>query len=1148
MGRLPTLTHIDQIRSLTLEEAKRGYPVRIRAVVTYCRVIDRDMFIQDSTAGVWVDPEQFNVNVRSGQLIEVEGTAGPGDFAPEIDKSRVRILGETPLPVPRRVSGDELASGRQDSQWVEVEAVVRSAAELGTNLTLNVSTDTLQFRVFVPDYGTPPIDLVDAAVRIRGVFGGTYTPSGLFTGFQLLVPSRNEIQIVRRRSGGLFSLPVRPIQFFLRLTPEGAFTHRVRVQGVVTYQGAGLLCIRDQDAALLIHLGVASTEGPQDAIPPLSGRLTDVKVGDLVDVVGFPDRGEYTPVMCDAVFRRIGVSSPAQPASMSVKEALKGDHDADLVRLRAELLNRTDREGQEVLELQEGNTTFRAEMERQNGVHPLDFLRPGSLLEVTGVRRIEAEDNRLPRAFSLLLRSPADIVVLKRPPWWTASKVLAALAMLMSAVFAVLGWVAVLRRRVRSQTELIRQRLESEADLEKRYQRLFERNLAGVCRTSLDGRLLDCNEALATMLGYGSREQLLGRQISGNLMAPVDREAFLVMLKTERKLSNHETRLQRRDGGGLWVIENASLVDDADGHSPVIESTCIDITERKRVEADLHRYAHDLEIAKAAQERHSAELAHLVEELAHERDLLGTLMDNVPDAIFFKDSQCRFNRINTSQARILGIADSRDALGKTDFDFFPQEDAQAFYALEQKIVASGRPVIGHLERFCDSGGTYHWLSNTEVPVKDEQGRVTGIVGVARDVTEWKSTLEALRESEERYRELFENASDLVYTTDLEFRLTSLNHVGQRTLGYSQEEAPQLDLWRLVDPKHWERIKHGRQRLLAGESDFNVELEVKAKDGRRVILEVKPRFIYKDGKPVGVQGIGRDVTGRDEAEMELRHAQKLESVGRLASGIAHEINTPIQFVGDNTRFLQDSFGGLQTLFTKYQQLRDAAGSGAVSPELLAEVRDVEEKSDCAYLLEEIPSALTQTLDGVTRVATIVRAMKEFAHPEGKEMAAADLNRALLSTLTVARTELKYVADVETELGDLPLVVCNIGDLNQVFLNLLVNAAHAIGDVVKGTGMKGKIRVRTASENNTVLIAISDTGGGIPEAIRGRIFDPFFTTKEVGRGSGQGLAIARSVVVDRHKGTLTLESEVGEGTTFFIRLPLDPTEGFKEIKAS
>jgi len=279
---------------------------------------------------------------------------------------------------------------------------------------------------------------------------------------------------------------------------------------------------------------------------------------------------------------------------------------------------------------------------------------------------------------------------------------------------------------------------------------------------------------------------------------------------------------------------------------------------------------------------------------------------------------------------------------------------------------------------------------------------------------------------------------------------------------------------------------------------------------------------------------------------LRHAQKLESVGRLASGIAHEINTPIQFVGDNTRFLQDSFSGLQALLTKYQELHNAAESGALNPKLLDEVRGAEEASDSSYLLEEIPKALSQTLDGVTRVATIVRAMKEFAHPESKEMAAADLNRALLSTLTVARNELKYVADVETEFGDLPLLVCNVGDLNQVFLNLLVNAAHAISESVKGTGLKGKVRVVTSAGGSTILITISDTGCGIPEANRTRVFDPFFTTKEVGRGTGQGLAIARSVVVDRHKGGLTFESEVGKGTTFYIRLPVDPGEYSKEVR--
>ena len=205
------------------------------------------------------------------------------------------------------------------------------------------------------------------------------------------------------------------------------------------------------------------------------------------------------------------------------------------------------------------------------------------------------------------------------------------------------------------------------------------------------------------------------------------------------------------------------------------------------------------------------------------------------------------------------------------------------------------------------------------------------------------------------------------------------------------------------------------------------------------------------------------------------------------------------------------------------------------------------ADVVLAEAEIPKAIAQTLDGVGRVATIVRAMKEFAHPDSGEKAVADLNKALTSTLTVARNELKYVADVETDLGDIPSVSCHLGDLNQVFLNLLVNAAHAIGDTVKESGGKGRIGVRTTCEGDNVCVAISDTGGGIPEHVRSKIFDPFFTTKGVGRGTGQGLAIARSIVVDKHGGSLTFETEVGEGTTFFIRLPVDGTPSAREIAA-
>jgi len=267
------------------------------------------------------------------------------------------------------------------------------------------------------------------------------------------------------------------------------------------------------------------------------------------------------------------------------------------------------------------------------------------------------------------------------------------------------------------------------------------------------------------------------------------------------------------------------------------------------------------------------------------------------------------------------------------------------------------------------------------------------------------------------------------------------------------------------------------------------------------------------------------------ELELRSAQKLEAVGRLAAGIAHEINTPVQFITDNTRFLEGAVQGL----LKVMEAQRAALAGHPPPApVAAALEALAAEVDLPYLLEQLPSTFSETLEGLRRVAGIVRAMKEFAHPDQKEMVATDLNRALQATLEVARNEYKYVAEVEVDFGELPLVTCHAGDLNQVFLNVIVNAAHAIGDVMRRTQQKGVIRVQTALEEGSVRISIGDTGGGIPEEVRDRIFDPFFTTKEVGRGTGQGLAIARNIV-EQHKGSLRFDTETGQGTTFHVRLP-------------
>jgi two-component system NtrC family sensor kinase len=407
--------------------------------------------------------------------------------------------------------------------------------------------------------------------------------------------------------------------------------------------------------------------------------------------------------------------------------------------------------------------------------------------------------------------------------------------------------------------------------------------------------------------------------------------------------------------------------------------------------------------------------------------------------------------------------------------------------------------------------------------------------------------EALQQSEERARLLFATIPHPAFVFDtvtLEF--LEVNEAAVQQYGYSREEFLNMKATDIRPAEDVERFCGRLQQAPFAKGCAEQSKHV-SKDGRIIYVEVHSHSFDYNGRKFHI-AIAQDVTERNRLEIDLRHAQKLEAVGRLAAGIAHEINTPIQFVGDNIQFLHDAFADLSKVMEKYRCLSAAAANGVAGMMLADEVAEAEMAVDINYLVEEIPKAIAQSLDGVARVATLVRAMKEFAHPDRKERAAADINAALLSTLTVARNELKYVADVETELGDLPLAVCNIGELNQVFLNLLVNAAHAIGDAVNGTGQKGVIRVRTSIEEDAVLISIADTGCGIPEDIRDKIFDPFFTTKESGRGTGQGLAIARSVVVDKHGGTLTFASEVGKGTTFFIRLPLDEEVKSEEEKPS
>jgi signal transduction histidine kinase len=287
-----------------------------------------------------------------------------------------------------------------------------------------------------------------------------------------------------------------------------------------------------------------------------------------------------------------------------------------------------------------------------------------------------------------------------------------------------------------------------------------------------------------------------------------------------------------------------------------------------------------------------------------------------------------------------------------------------------------------------------------------------------------------------------------------------------------------------------------------------------------------------------ESLSRTLVELKQAQSQLVEANKLESIGQLAAGVAHEINTPVQYVADNAGFLKEAFAKLMAAMADAMGVvrQFAASSSDATP-----LRELDERlaaQRVTWICAEIPRAIEQSLEGLERVTTIVSAMKEFSHPSAAEKRLTDLHEAIKTTITVARHEWKYVAEVDTQFdANVPQIPCLRNELNQVILNLIVNAAHAIAERAgEGNGEKGLISVSTELIGKEVELRIRDNGSGIPKAVAGRIYDPFFTTKPVGKGTGQGLAIARSVVVDKHGGSIRFESEVGAGTCFFVRLPI------------
>lgn len=332
----------------------------------------------------------------------------------------------------------------------------------------------------------------------------------------------------------------------------------------------------------------------------------------------------------------------------------------------------------------------------------------------------------------------------------------------------------------------------------------------------------------------------------------------------------------------------------------------------------------------------------------------------------------------------------------------------------------------------------------------------------------------------------------------------------------------------------ERYVHPED-LRALQTDGEIELRIAAADGKEMFLRgTVQTTLDPTGRPVR-SGLFLDDTARHLLESERRITQKLESLGRMASGVAHEINTPVQFVADSVRYIQDAVTSVSSLLGTYRAAVRTDLDCGTRTALAERARAADEEADTDYVLANVPPALESALEGLERIGRIVKSLKDFSQPDRTEKTAVDLNASIQTTLALATNETAAVADVQTDLGTLDLVHCHGAEINQVLLDLIVNASHAIADANRTTAERGRIKVRTWQDDEWVHVCVRDTGTGIPAAIRDKIFDPFFTTKEVGRGKGQGLALARRVVVDKHGGELTFETEMGRGTAFILRLP-------------
>lgn len=562
----PEFTTVRQIRQLKTPP-KTPIAVHIHGVVTYFDTVAPNLFVQDATGGVWVDLRGSKLTPPSpGQVLDLEGVAGFG-FSPYVANPQWKVVGQAAPPKPIHVLYDDVAAGSFDGQWVQMDGVVRSFIQQaeGNVLVIDVATPTGVFKVRVPGYRDAfPMELVDAKVRFNGVCGAAFNSRQQLVSIHLFAPSLKNIQVLDSPPKDPFAIPPTPIADVRRFSADLSDEHRVKVIGTVTarFPQQGIY-ITDATGGLY----AASQDG------------SPIVEGDQVEVIGFPSAGSFSPVLKSAGIRPTGKHITPTTTPVTGRAALKGSYDAELVTITGTLRSfRQSWSDPSLVVESDDHVTFEASLPR-TGQLSGDVLA-GSRLALTGICVVRADENGNPADFRLVLRSPSDIRVLASPPWLTSGRAMFILCGLIVITLGIIGWVMILRRRVRRQTEIITAKLKNEMALEERYRDIFERNITGLYVARADGKVIDCNDACARILGYSGRAALFA-----------DCARACEIIQQFHESSSHasftsgtEQSFERPDGTEAWVLCSLRGVREKDTGDDVFEGSLVDITERKLAE------------------------------------------------------------------------------------------------------------------------------------------------------------------------------------------------------------------------------------------------------------------------------------------------------------------------------------------------------------------------------------------------------------------------------------------------------------------------------------------------------------------------------------------------------------------------------------